>query len=72
MAGHVDVFETHFATPQSVDIAQLCGAHGIDYREVADWSVLAKEVATLPDRGVRVLELRTDRKLTCRTLRSMV
>jgi 2-succinyl-5-enolpyruvyl-6-hydroxy-3-cyclohexene-1-carboxylate synthase len=55
-------FEEFFATPQEVDFAKLCAAHGVHHELVRDWDhfeVLAKH---LPPAGIRVLELRTDRK----------
>ncbi len=56
-------FEEFFATPQDVDFAALCAAHGVAHTVVADWAQLARQVAVLPEQGVRVLEVRTDRKL---------
>lgn len=56
------VFETHFATPQAVDFAQLCGAHGLMHQMIESWDALVAAVVQLPERGLQVLELRTDRK----------
>ena len=56
------VFEEFFATPQEVDAASLCAAHAVEHVHVEDWSHFTSLVATLPERGVRVLELRTDRR----------
>lgn len=55
-------FETYFATPQTVDFAKLCAAHGVQHEVIRDWSHFAESIAQLPASGVRVLELRTDRK----------
>jgi len=55
-------FEEFFATPQQADIKKLCDAYGVEHVPVNDWGHLARLVAKLPARGVRVLELRTDRK----------
>jgi 2-succinyl-5-enolpyruvyl-6-hydroxy-3-cyclohexene-1-carboxylate synthase len=55
-------FEEFFATPQRVDFATLCAAHGVPHVRVHDWSQFSTLVATLPPAGIRVLELRTDRK----------
>ena len=55
-------FEEFFATPQSADFAALAAAHGAEHTCVQDWAQFADLVATLPPSGVRVLELRTDRK----------
>jgi 2-succinyl-5-enolpyruvyl-6-hydroxy-3-cyclohexene-1-carboxylate synthase len=55
-------FEEFFATPQRVDFGTLCAAHGVDYISVRDWGRFDRLLTKLPARGVRVLELRTDRK----------
>jgi 2-succinyl-5-enolpyruvyl-6-hydroxy-3-cyclohexene-1-carboxylate synthase len=55
-------FEDYFATPQEVDIARLCGAHGVEHQSVRDWPHFTELIAVLPEEGIRVLELRTDRK----------
>ncbi|MDQ5981001.1 MAG: 2-succinyl-5-enolpyruvyl-6-hydroxy-3-cyclohexene-carboxylate synthase [Verrucomicrobiota bacterium] len=66
--GHLPValfeppFEEFFATPQNVDFAQLCATYGVPHRVVQSAVQLARAVAKLPKRGVRVLELRTDRR----------
>ena len=55
-------FEKFFATPQQVDFATLAAAHQVDYELIANWSVLADRLHELPSAGVRLLELRCDRK----------
>lgn len=55
-------FETFFATPQEVDFEKLCAAHGVQHVLVRDWTHFSELVAVLPQSGVRVLEIRTDRK----------
>lgn len=55
-------FEEFFATPQDVDFAKLCAAHGVAHTLVRDWEHFTELVATLPASGVRVLEVKTDRK----------
>lgn len=55
-------FEEFFATPQAVDFRRLCPAYGIAHVVVKDWRHFARLLAKLPPRGVRVLEIRTDRK----------
>lgn len=57
-----DVFEKFFATPQDADFAKLCAAHKIEHVPVKDWEHFTKLIATLPESGLRVLELKTDRK----------
>jgi 2-succinyl-5-enolpyruvyl-6-hydroxy-3-cyclohexene-1-carboxylate synthase len=45
-----------------VDFEKLCAAHGVSHVVVRDWAHFTELVATLPDAGIRVLEIRTDRK----------
>jgi 2-succinyl-5-enolpyruvyl-6-hydroxy-3-cyclohexene-1-carboxylate synthase len=56
------IFEEYFATPQEVDFAKLCSAHGVAHVHVEDWSHFQSLVSSLPGHGIRVLELATDRK----------
>ncbi len=56
------IFEEFFATPQEADFARLCAAHGVAHTHVEDWSHFESLVSQLPASGIRVLELRTDRK----------
>ena len=56
------IFEEFFATPQEVDFARLCSAHGIDHLHVEDWAHFESLVSVLPVHGIRVLELATNRK----------
>jgi 2-succinyl-5-enolpyruvyl-6-hydroxy-3-cyclohexene-1-carboxylate synthase len=55
-------FEEFFATPQAVDLAALCAAHGVSHESVPDWARFTELISALPDSGMRVLEVRTDRK----------
>ncbi len=65
--GHLPVaqfnppFEEFFATPQEVDFATLARAYGAKHVLVRDWDHFAGLVKKLPDRGIRILEVRTDR-----------
>jgi 2-succinyl-5-enolpyruvyl-6-hydroxy-3-cyclohexene-1-carboxylate synthase len=54
-------FEEFFATPQDADFERLCAAFGVAHVLVRDWPHFTELVAELPG-GIRVLELRTDRK----------
>jgi 2-succinyl-5-enolpyruvyl-6-hydroxy-3-cyclohexene-1-carboxylate synthase len=56
------IFEEFFATPQEVDFARLCAAHGVAHAHVEDWSHFEHLLSSPPAQGIRVLELRTDRK----------
>ncbi|MDB6093427.1 MAG: 2-succinyl-6-hydroxy-2,4-cyclohexadiene-carboxylic acid synthase/2-oxoglutarate decarboxylase [Verrucomicrobia bacterium] len=55
-------FEEFFATPQAADFEKLCAAYGVAHVMIRDWDHFADMIATLPEAGVRVLEVRTDRK----------
>ena len=55
-------FEDFFATPQSVDIVNLCEAHGVHYEQIKGWDDFIPSIEDLPESGMRVLELITDRK----------
>jgi 2-succinyl-5-enolpyruvyl-6-hydroxy-3-cyclohexene-1-carboxylate synthase len=55
-------FEEFFATPQQADIGKLCAAHGVEHVAVEDWAHFESLVTVLPERGIRVLEVWTDRK----------
>ena len=55
-------FEEFFATPQGVDFKKLCATYGVAHVKVRDWKHLAGLASRLPKRGIRVLEVTTDRK----------
>jgi 2-succinyl-5-enolpyruvyl-6-hydroxy-3-cyclohexene-1-carboxylate synthase len=56
------VFEEFFATPQAVDFAPLCQTYGVEYELIQTWPQLVDRLNPLPQSGIRVLEVRTDRK----------
>ncbi|MFO1450457.1 MAG: 2-succinyl-5-enolpyruvyl-6-hydroxy-3-cyclohexene-1-carboxylic-acid synthase [Opitutaceae bacterium] len=62
VAAYDPPFEEYFATPQRADFAKLADAYGVVHRRVTGQAELAAALTTLPDRGIRVLEVRTDRK----------
>lgn len=64
-------FERFFATPQAVDFEVLCQAHGITYQRIDDWTTLVRMVEQLPGSGLRLLEVRTDRKADREQLREL-
>lgn len=75
--GHLPVaqfeppFEEFFATPQRADFKQLAAAYGCSHVTVRDWKHFAQLLAKLPARGVRLLELRTDRKQDAATRKAL-
>lgn len=54
-------FEEFFATPQTVNIAQLCAAYEVEWMQITQWEQLARALNSLPASGVRVLEVKSDR-----------
>jgi 2-succinyl-5-enolpyruvyl-6-hydroxy-3-cyclohexene-1-carboxylate synthase len=55
-------FETFFATPQQADFATLCDAYRIEHAVIQSWKDLAARLNPLPKTGIRVLEVKCDRK----------
>ena len=55
-------FEEFFATPQEADFGRLAGAYGVEHVLVRDWAHFTELISKLPASGIRVLEVRTDRK----------
>ena len=61
-------FEDFFASPQSVDLAKLCEAHCFHHEQIEGWDGFISSISVLPESGLRILELRTDRKADRATL----
>ncbi len=55
-------FEELFATPQDIDFAQLAATYGIEHRLITSWQELQEKLNPLPKQGIRILEIRTNRK----------
>lgn len=55
-------FEEFFATPQAVDFGLLCQTYGVKYECITHWEQLCDRLNPLPTEGIRLLEIRTDRK----------
>ena len=75
--GHLPVaqfeppFEEFFATPQTVDFSRLCAAYGVEHVKIGSLAQLGELVAKLPAKGVRVLEVCTDRKQDVQTRKQL-
>lgn len=75
--GHLPVaqfeppFERYFATPQGIDFAALCATYGAKHTQVKSWHHYEKLLRELPARGVRVLEIRTDRRADAQFRKSL-
>jgi 2-succinyl-5-enolpyruvyl-6-hydroxy-3-cyclohexene-1-carboxylate synthase len=55
-------FEEFFGTPQDIDFAQLCATYNVQHELITSWQQLQQRLNPLPTQGIRVLELRTNRK----------
>ncbi|MEG4069606.1 2-succinyl-5-enolpyruvyl-6-hydroxy-3-cyclohexene-1-carboxylic-acid synthase [Microcoleus sp. Pol11C2] len=55
-------FEEFFATPQYINFAQLCATYGVEHEIIDDWEQFKQKLSFLPNSGIRVLELQTDRR----------
>ena len=55
-------FESFFATPQAIDFAKLGATYAVEHEHITTWQQLEERLNPLPTEGIRVLELRTDRK----------
>jgi 2-succinyl-5-enolpyruvyl-6-hydroxy-3-cyclohexene-1-carboxylate synthase len=62
ISGFEPPFERFFATPQAVPFAQLCATYGIEYELITTWQQLRERLNPLPETGVRLLEIQSDRK----------
>ncbi|MEY3400928.1 MAG: 2-succinyl-6-hydroxy-2,4-cyclohexadiene-carboxylic acid synthase/2-oxoglutarate decarboxylase [Cyanobacteriota bacterium] len=55
-------FEEFFATPQNIDFCQLCATYNVQYQLITAWEELQDHLKQLPKTGIRVLEVKTNRK----------
>ncbi|MEG4455299.1 2-succinyl-5-enolpyruvyl-6-hydroxy-3-cyclohexene-1-carboxylic-acid synthase [Microcoleus sp. N9_A1] len=55
-------FEEFFATPQDINFAQLCATYGVEHEIIDEWEQLKEKLLALPNNGIRVLELLTNRR----------
>ncbi len=55
-------FERLFATPQGVDFKKFAALYNLDYHCPRNWKGFEKALLPLPKKGLRLIELRTDRK----------
>lgn len=62
ISGFEPPFEEYFATPQNVDFGKQAAAYGLDYKLVDNMEDLSGLLKKLPKSGIRILEIRTDRK----------
>ena len=55
-------FEEYFATAQEVTLSQLCITYGVEHKLIDNWQQLVHLLNPLPTKGIRVLEIPTNRK----------
>jgi 2-succinyl-5-enolpyruvyl-6-hydroxy-3-cyclohexene-1-carboxylate synthase len=55
-------FEEFFATPQQINYDKLFAAYGVEYKLIDNWVWLEALLNPLPTKGIRVLEIPTNRK----------
>jgi 2-succinyl-5-enolpyruvyl-6-hydroxy-3-cyclohexene-1-carboxylate synthase len=55
-------FEEFFATPQDINFAQLAATYGVEYQLMSSWQELIEKLNPLPQQGIRILEIPTNRK----------
>ena len=56
-------FERFWGTPQTVDIPMLAAAHAIPCLRITGWLQFIREIEQLPQQGIRILEILTDRAI---------
>lgn len=71
IAAEKDVFEDFFATPQSIDFAKLCGVYGVEHQIISTEAQLIAACQNLPHKGVRLLEVKGDRRKDTQWLKSL-
>ncbi|MEM1172141.1 MAG: 2-succinyl-5-enolpyruvyl-6-hydroxy-3-cyclohexene-1-carboxylic-acid synthase [Cyanobacteria bacterium P01_H01_bin.35] len=59
-------FTEFFATPQDINFADLCKTYGVEHQKIVSWQELQQLLNPLPNSGIRVLELQTNRQLDAR------
>ncbi|WP_254173625.1 2-succinyl-5-enolpyruvyl-6-hydroxy-3-cyclohexene-1-carboxylic-acid synthase [Planktothrix pseudagardhii] len=55
-------FEDYFATPQNINFAQLATTYNVEYEQIKSWEQLQQRLNPLPETGIRILEIPTNRK----------
>jgi 2-succinyl-5-enolpyruvyl-6-hydroxy-3-cyclohexene-1-carboxylate synthase len=65
-------FEKCFATPQECDFSLLCGAHGVEFICPSTWEEISGLIQHPIANGVRVIEMKCDRKKDRETRRRLL
>lgn len=56
-------FEDYFATPQNINFSQVATTYNIEYEKILSWEQLKQRLNPLPNTGIRILEIQTNRKI---------
>jgi 2-succinyl-5-enolpyruvyl-6-hydroxy-3-cyclohexene-1-carboxylate synthase len=65
-------FEKCFATPQCINFINICQAHNIDYKQPKNWRDVIKLIEKPIKKGIRVVEIKTDRKSDLKTRKKLL
>jgi 2-succinyl-5-enolpyruvyl-6-hydroxy-3-cyclohexene-1-carboxylate synthase len=65
-------FEKCFATPQYINFKNLCQSHNIDYKKPKNWKDVIKLIKKPIKNGIRVVEIKTDRKSDIKTRQKLL
>lgn len=57
-----EIFENYFATPQSVNFQHLSQSYNINYKFISSLDHLRELLSNLPQNGIHLWEIKTDRK----------
>ena len=64
-------FEEYFATPQNVNFKKMAAVYNLEYTSVKNIDHLCEKVSILPSSGIRILEIKTNRKKDARFLKRL-
>ncbi len=65
-------FEKFFAAPQKINFQRLCRVYDVEYTLINRWAELKRLVGKLPQYGIRLLEVRTDRRADAQRRRQVL
>lgn len=63
ISDYQSLYEDYFATPQSVDFANLSKTYNVDYKAIDNWQQLQELLVKLPTKGIHLWEVKTNRKI---------
>jgi 2-succinyl-5-enolpyruvyl-6-hydroxy-3-cyclohexene-1-carboxylate synthase len=56
-------FEEFFSTPQNINFADLCKTYDVQHIPIQNWQQFEQHLSKLPESGIQVLEVQTDRSI---------